>query len=810
MNIDERKFYVIPLRGVTIFPKMMLVIDVDNGALLHALDKIIQTEDKLCILTAQEAKDETGSLTENLADVGVLARVDKLVRRSGESVHVVFEGKARVQLLGTENPGDGVAQTKVEVLHDKNVPEELLAEAWSREILDQVELIGRVSEQGLGGQIANALLQEDDTSLSELCDRVTAQRVPDWKDRQNVLETLDVQIRARLVRQLLEKETTIARLENSIRQQVRQSIDKGQKEYYLREQMRVIRDELGEGDSPEAESEELREKLASLQMPEECREKVEKEIKRYGGMSPASHEAPMLRSWLDWVLELPWGIDTVDNFNLAHVRKVLDADHYGLDEVKDRVIEQLAVCQLRQSVQGNILCLLGPPGVGKTSIASSIARATGREFVRMSLGGIHDESEIRGHRRTYIGAMPGRIIAALKQAGSMNPVLLLDEVDKVGTDFRGDPTAALLEVLDSAQNSTFRDNYIEMPFDLSRVFFICTANSLAGIPAPLRDRMEIVELSSYTEDEKCQIGKRHLLPKQIKEHGLPDGSLKMGEPSIRDIVRGYTREAGVRSLERQIAKVCRKVAAQIVSNDAERVTVTAKKLQEYLGPPRFRRKKEAKEAETGVVTGLAWTSVGGETLQIEVTPLVGTGKLVLTGQLGEVMRESAQAAYTYARYNAARFGIDPLFYTKTDLHIHIPEGAVPKDGPSAGVSLATAMISALSGIAVRKEVAMTGEITLHGKVLNIGGLKEKSIAAAREGITEIIVPEGNKADVQNEVPESVREACHFYYAKTIDDVLRQALVQRPQAYVSPEKADEETLEFSQVLVREEPKLRPGV
>ena len=783
--MGERFFPLIPLRGLVAFPQSALHFDAGRDLSVAALEEAIDG-DQLCILACQRDIRQDEVEIEDIYEIGTLARISQLIRLPGDSVRVIAEGKKRVRILQESEDRGAHFRVEVEILPDINEPDEEMSEAWNRELISAFERFSRLSSKN-NGELVLSLFAE--SRVGSLCDIIAGNMLPKHTDKQELLETLDVQRRAERLLEMLQRESSIRKLENNIHQKVRKSIDKGQREYFLREQMRVIRDELGDGDNPESERDELTKQLQELNLPQELHQKIEKEIKRYASLPPGSHETPMLRNWLDWALGLPWRKTTEDNFNLKHVREILDADHYGLNDVKDRVVEQLAVCQLRGSVQGSILCLAGPPGVGKTSVASSIARATGRNFVRMSLGGVHDESEIRGHRRTYIGAMPGRVINAMKQAGSMNPVILLDEIDKVGSSYQGDPTAALLEVLDSAQNSTFRDHYLEMPFDLSRVLFITTANTLPNIPAPLRDRMEIVELSSYTEEEKIQIAKRHLLPKQLKEHGLQRTSLRMNEPTIRDIVLGYTREAGVRTLERQIARICRKTAAKVVAGETERVTVSVKKLEEMLGPARFRRDAAQHVGEVGVVTGLAWTSMGGETLTIEVTPLEGTGRLELTGQLGDVMRESAQAAYTYTRANAAAWGIDPLFYRKKDLHIHIPEGAIPKDGPSAGISMATAMISALSGIPVRGDVAMTGEITLHGRVLPIGGLKEKSIAARREGISDIIVPEKNRADVRTEVPEAVRENCHFVYARELKDVLRVALAKRPKPYVANDREE---------------------
>ena len=671
---------------------------------------------------------------------------------------------------------------EVELIEDEQAEsaQSEMAEALCRKLNEAFEEYGRANGK-VSGDVMLSLMTE--RNLGKLADTIAANVLVNLDDKQAILECFDETERAEKLLKIIMRETEILKLEGRIQQQVKKHIEKSQKEYFLREQIKVIRKELGDDDSPESESDELRERFEKLPLPEEVRTKVDKELKRYAALPGGSHEGPIIRTYLDWILDLPWGKYTDVNYDLANARKTLNDDHYGLEKVKSRIIEYLAVCSLKNGPIGTILCLVGPPGVGKTSIASSIARAVGRNFVRMSLGGVRDEAEIRGHRRTYIGAMPGRIINAMKQAGSMNPLILFDEIDKMASDFRGDPASAMLEVLDSAQNTTFRDHYLEVPYDLSSVMFITTANSIDTIPRPLLDRMEVIQLSSYIDDEKVQIAKRHLVPKQIVANGLPKSALTIPDDTLLAIVTQYTREAGVRNLERNIAGVCRKVACQLVEEKRKRIKVTPRMLHKLLGAPRYKREMLGGKNQIGIVTGLAWTAVGGETLCIEVSTLKGSGKLELTGQLGDVMRESAKAAFSYIRSHAVMLGIDPLFHEKLDIHVHIPEGAIPKDGPSAGISMATAIISALNGIPVLSNVAMTGEITLRGRVLPIGGLKEKSIAALRAGITKIIIPADNKPDIE-EIPEFVRESLKIVYASELSTVLEHALQYVPKPFIS--------------------------
>ena len=612
------------------------------------------------------------------------------------------------------------------------------------------------------------------TTAGEIADIIAGYLTISIDEKEELLELADVKERMHKLHTFLCKELEIAELEKNITQEVRKQIEKNQREYYLREQIKVINKELGEGDERQAEVDEYKKQMEGRDLPPEVADKINKELDRLYKMPPMMAESGVIRNYVETLLALPWGIYGKDNFDLKHAEKVLNKDHYGLEKVKERILEYLAVRALTKSGKGPILCLVGPPGVGKTSLAQSVARAIDRKFTRMSLGGVHDEAEIRGHRRTYIGAMPGRIIHGMQTCGVMNPVFLLDEVDKMSSDFRGDPASALLEVLDPEQNNTFSDHYVEIPFDLSQVFWIVTANTVETIPPALLDRMEVVQLSSYTEDEKVKIAELHLLPKERQNNGLTAKTLSITEDALRMIIRGYTREAGVRNLERKIAAVCRKTALRIVNGEAKSAKVTAKNLHKYLGKVIYLEDDVSLEAAAGICTGLAWTRVGGELLKVEVVACKGKGHLALTGQLGDVMKESAQAGYTYIRSRADELGLAKDFYETTDIHIHLPEGAIPKDGPSAGITMATAMISALTGRKVKKNLAMTGEITLSGRVLPVGGIKEKFLAAHRYGVKTIIMPAKNEQDLE-ELPANVRAKMHFIPVKHMDEVLKIAL-----------------------------------
>ena len=629
----------------------------------------------------------------------------------------------------------------------------------------------------MGKMIAPDLLMVLD-SLSEpgrFCDLVAANIGLNVEDAQKLLEILEPRERLKKLNELVAKELELLEIQVRIQNQAKEEMSKTQREYFLREQLRAIQKELGEVDEKAAEVAEFREKIEKAKMPKEVEEEALKQLRKLEMMHPDAMEASWVRNYLEWLVELPWNKSTKDNLDISRAKRILDEDHYNLEKVKERILEYLSVRKLNPKMKGPILCFVGPPGVGKTSLGQSIARAMGRKFVRMSLGGIRDEAEIRGHRRTYVGAMPGRIIQGIKQAGSNNPVFMLDEIDKLGVDFRGDPASALLEVLDPEQNWSFRDHYINLPFDLSKVMFICTANLVDPIPPALRDRMEIIEIPGYTLEEKMEIAKQYLIPKQMNENGISTKYLEFTDEALKMIIGQYTREAGVRNLERSIGNVCRKIARRIAEGNKKKVKVTLENVPEFLGPPKFLPEEELEKDEVGVATGLAWTGTGGDILRVEVSIVKGKKNLILTGHLGEVMKESAQAALSYAKRIASEFGLSPEFFEDKEVHIHVPAGAIPKDGPSAGVTMATALISAMSGIPVRKDVAMTGEITLRGRVLPIGGLKEKALAALRSEIRNVIIPERNKKDLE-EIPEPLRQQINFIFAKTMEDVLDSALV----------------------------------
>lgn len=706
----------------------------------------------------------------DIYSVGTVAKVKQMLKLPNGTLRVLVEGLHRaevVEFIEEEN----FVQVSIQTVTEK-VEDDLEEKALMRTLLEHFEQYIKVSKKVSNETFATVADVEEPGRLADL---ISSHLPIKTKQKQEILEIVSVKERLHTLISIIQDEQELLSLEKKIGQKVKRSMERTQKEYFLREQMKAIQTELGDKEGKGGEVEELREKIEQSGMPEETMKAALKELDRYEKLPASSAESGVIRNYMDWLLALPWTEATEDMIDLAHSEEILNKDHYGLEKVKERVLEYLAVQKLTNSLKGPILCLVGPPGVGKTSLARSIATSLNRNFVRVSLGGVRDESEIRGHRRTYVGAMPGRIIQGMKKAKTVNPVFLLDEIDKMSNDFRGDPSAALLEVLDPEQNHNFSDHYIEEPYDLSKVMFVATANTLSSIPGPLLDRMEIISIAGYTELEKVHIAREHLLPKQLKEHGLRKGNLQVRDEALLEIIRYYTREAGVRTLERQIAKVCRKAAKIIVTAERKRIVVTEKNIVDLLGKHIFRYGQAEKTDQVGMATGLAYTAAGGDTLAIEVSVAPGKGKLILTGKLGDVMKESAQAAFSYIRSRAEELQIDPNFHEKNDIHIHVPEGAVPKDGPSAGITMATALISALTGIPVSKEVGMTGEITLRGRVLPIGGLKEKTLSAHRAGLTKIILPAENEKDL-DDIPESVKENLTFVLASHLDEVLEHALV----------------------------------
>ncbi len=767
---DIKRLPLLPLRGLSIFPFMVLHFDVGREKSIRALEEAMINDQLIFLVTQRDAHTDLPS-TEDFYEMGTISKIKQLLKLPGDTIRVLVEGISRAEIREIISEEayflvDVVEQVEVQKAGD------LELEALRRSVLEVFDEYIKANPKVAPETLITVSDIED---ASRFADVVASNLTIKIEEKQEILSLFDIKERMEKIYEILSRELEILEIERKINSRVRKQIDKSQKEYYLREQLRAIQRELGEKEGNADEIEQYREKLSKLEVPEEVKDKVEKELDRLSKMSPGSPEVGVTRTYLDWIFDLPWNIATVDNLDIKNARKVLDEDHYGLKKVKERVLEYLAIRQLSQNMKGPILCLVGPPGVGKTSIAKSIARAMGRKFARMSLGGVRDEAEIRGHRRTYIGAIPGRIIYSIKQAGSKNPLFLFDEIDKLASDFRGDPASALLEVLDAEQNKDFRDHYMELPFDLSKVMFLTTANSIDTIPAPLLDRMEVIHISGYTEEEKLHIATDYLVPKQIKEHSLSIENVIMSEATIRAVISGYTREAGVRSLEREIANIIRKCATQIVENNKKSVRITPANVRKYLGIAKYRYDIINQKNEIGVVTGLAWTPVGGDTLFIEVSVMPGTGKLELTGQLGDVMKESARAGLSYIRSRADDFGIDKEFSKNMDIHIHVPEGATPKDGPSAGITMTTALISALTKTPVHRDVAMTGEITLRGRVLPIGGLKEKVLAAKRAGIRTIILPFENEKDLE-EIPDTVKRNMKFFLATDMDDVLPHALV----------------------------------
>lgn len=766
-----RRFPLLPLRGLLVYPSMVLHLDVGREKSVKALEKAM-VEDNLILLCSQSEVNIEEPTQDDIFRIGTVANVRQMLKLPNGTIRVLVEGMERAEVIEYTDQEEYYEVIARELPEEENHDPEV--SALMRTVLSQFENYINLSKKVTPETLAAV---SDIDEPGRLADVITSHLSLKIKDKQEILETIDVRKRLEKLLDILNNEREVLELERKINQRVKKQMEKTQKEYYLREQMKAIQKELGDKEGRAGEVEELRSQLQELELPERVYEKVEKEIDRLEKMPASSAEGGVIRNYVDWLLALPWTNMTEDDLDIVKAEQVLDEDHYGLEKPKERVLEYLAVQKLVKKMKGPILCLVGPPGVGKTSLARSIARSLERKFVRISLGGVRDEAEIRGHRRTYVGAMPGRIIQGMKTAGSMNPVFLLDEIDKMASDFRGDPSSALLEVLDPEQNNTFSDHFVEIPFDLSNVMFVTTANVLHNIPRPLLDRMEVLYIPGYTELEKLQIANRYLLPKQKSEHGLTPEQLILDEEALMKVIREYTRESGVRNLEQQVAALCRKAAKQIVTNQSESIEIKADDIKEYLGIPKFRYGMAELEDQVGTVTGLAWTEVGGETLTIEVTVVPGTGKLTLTGKLGDVMKESAQAAFSFTRSKAVELGIDPDFHEKLDVHIHIPEGAIPKDGPSAGITIATALISSLTKRHVARDVAMTGEITLRGRVLPIGGLKEKSLAAHRAGYKKILLPKDNERDLRD-IPDSVKNDVEFVPVSHMDQVLEHALVEQ--------------------------------
>ncbi len=774
---------MIALRGLVIFPNSSVQFDVGRKKSMLAVNAALENNQKVFLIAQQDLSDDDPNQSQ-LYTTGVIANIKQVFRQSDNGLRLLVDGLQRAQLLEiTQNTP--YLSADIQLMEEAPVEKTPRGEALIRRMQNLFERYIQNFKQVPPDIVLSVVKQKD---CGKLADFIASNVTLDYEDKQQVLEEENPVKRLQFLISVLEEEIRILEIENEIANKAKEQMDLSQREYYLREQMRAIAMELGEEETPMEEADEFRQKTLALELPQVQTEKLLKEIDKLSKMPQSSHEYSVQRTYIETCLDLPWNTSDKISINLEKAEKILDKDHYGLKKVKERIVESLAVRKLAGETAGNIICLVGPPGVGKTSIAKSVAKATGRKYVRISLGGVRDESEIVGHRKTYVGSMPGRIIAALKQAGTNNPLILLDEIDKLCKDFRGDPASALLEVLDSEQNNAFQDHYIDMPFDLSNVMFLTTANDASSIPAPLYDRMDVINLYSYTHEEKFQIATKYLIPKQLKKHGLTAKQLKINAKAVRELIDGYTREAGVRSLERTIASICRKVAKAVVEDDSTKVTVTKNNLETYLGPKKFRGDELQKTDEVGLVNGLAWTSVGGELLPIEVAVMQGNGKIELTGNLGNVMKESAKTAITCIRTRAAELGIPEDFYAKMDIHIHVPEGAIPKDGPSAGIAMGTAITSALTNIAIHHNVAMTGEITLQGRVLPIGGLKEKTMAAYRAGITDVIIPKDNESDL-SEIEEVVRKAIRFHPVKKIDEVLELALCKQPKPLVKQTTED---------------------
>ncbi|RNC29960.1 MAG: Lon protease 1 [Candidatus Dichloromethanomonas elyunquensis] len=767
--MNQREIPVLPLRGILVFPYMVIHLDVGRERSMAAIEETMLKDRQILLLSQKETEIDSPT-TDDLYTIGTIAEIKQLLRLPGGTLRVLVEGicRGKVQEFLTEEPYFKAGVLKISG-NERMTPE---LENMTRSLSHQFEEYARLGKKVSPETIGTVLSVKEPGRMADLVASHLNLKV---EDKQAILDAIDLSERLEKLTELIMREIEILELERRIGLRVRKQMEKAQKEYYLREQMKAIQKELGDKDEKQAEIEEYKEKVEKAKLTKEAKERALKEIDRLDKMPPASAEGTVVRTYLDWILALPWMKASKDKIDIPKAEKILEEDHYGLEKVKERIIEFLSIHKLASGMRSPILCFIGPPGVGKTSLAKSVARSMDRQFVRMSLGGVRDEAEIRGHRRTYIGALPGRVLQGIRKAGTKNPVFLFDEIDKMSADFRGDPASALLEVLDPEQNCNFSDHYLEIPFDLSKVMFIMTANYYENIPRPLLDRMEVIHLSGYTEDEKVNIAVRHLVPKQMKAHGLTEEKVKLDKEGVLKIVRGYTRESGVRNLEREIANVLRKVAVRIVKGEWEPKTVMSDDVEVLLGAPRYYYKTVGVTPEIGAAVGLAYTEVGGDVLTIEVTPLAGKGRLTLTGKLGDVMKESAQAGLTFVRSHAADLGIPEDFHEQIDLHIHVPEGAVPKDGPSAGITMATAMASALAARGVRQDVAMTGEITLRGNVLPIGGVKEKVLAAHRAGIKTVILPEKNRKDLE-EIPLDIRKELEFQFVKRMEEVIEIALL----------------------------------
>ncbi len=773
-EIKNKKLPLIPLRGITVFPHMVIHFDVGRKKSINALEEAKEEDSFILLSTQKDIKIEEPD-SDEFYRIGTVAKIKQMLKLPGGSIRVLVEGINRGEIIDFIEKDEYFSVEINEIVYrPEDLGKDINIEAMMRLVIKDFEEYVALNSK-ISPEIILVISDIDDPG--RLADVIASYISLELEEDQEILETFDIYERLEVLHKILLKEIEILKVEEKIDNRIKKQIGKLQKEYYLKEQIRAIQKELGEEDEITKEVKKYKETIEAIDMPKEVKEKAINETERLYKLSPQSAETGVIRTYLDWITALPWDVETEDKVDIKKSRQILNKDHYGLDDVKERILEFIAIRKLSNSMKGPILCLVGPPGVGKTSIASSVAKALNRKFVRMSLGGIKDEAEIRGHRRTYVGSLPGRIISSIKKSGSKNPVFLLDEIDKLNSDFRGSPASALLEVLDPEQNSTFTDNFLEVPFDLSKVMFITTANTTESIPAPLLDRMEIIRIYGYTEEEKLEIAMNHLLPKQIKEHGLKEENLTISTNAMKNLISNYTREAGVRNLERNIANVCRKGAKQIVEENKKIIRITKRNLEGYLGIPKYRDNIVEKESRVGVAIGLAWTAVGGRILPIEASKMKGTGKLQLTGHLGNVMKESARAGISFVRANAEEFDIDNNFYKEIDMHIHVPEGAIPKDGPSAGITITTAVVSALTELPVNKEVAMTGEVTLTGRVLPVGGIKEKALAANRAGIRKILIPNENKKDLE-EIPDNIKRKIEFVFVKDMNEVLKYALLSK--------------------------------